>query len=171
MWETLVRGGVVMIPLAVGSVVGLAIALERWFSLRRVVVMKKPILDLIASVSLPADLGLARALCERNPCALAAVVKLHRSVGDPRRRENAVRAFVGADRRAQLFEIILARHSASRFPCSLHRRQQKPHQNPNNGNDHEQLDQCKTVDADTPQRADAPQWSNTAAWRGHRTEH
>ncbi len=74
MWETLARGGAVMIPLAIGSVAGLAIALERWISLRRAVVLKKAVLDLIASLSLPADLGLARALCERNPCALSAVV-------------------------------------------------------------------------------------------------
>lgn len=75
MWNTLVEGGVVMIPLAVGSVLGLAIVLERLVSLRTAVVLKKPILDLIDSAAIPGDLGLARALCERNPCPLAAVVQ------------------------------------------------------------------------------------------------
>ena len=59
MWETLAQGGVVMIPLALGSVIGLAIVFERLVSLRRSVVLKKPVLDLIDTrdiyVSAPMD--------------------------------------------------------------------------------------------------------------------
>ena len=76
MWETLAKGGVVMIPLAVCSVLGLAIVLERAVSLRAALVLKKPILDLIDSATFPDDIALARALCDRNPCALATVVRV-----------------------------------------------------------------------------------------------
>lgn len=74
MWDTITQGGVVMIPLGLGSVLGLAIALERLISLRTSVVLKKPILDLIDGATIPDDLRLARRLCERNPCPLAGVV-------------------------------------------------------------------------------------------------
>jgi biopolymer transport protein ExbB len=63
-----------MIPLAVCSVLGLAIMLARAVNLRDAVVLKKPILDLIQTAAIPEDLGLARSLCERNPCAMASVV-------------------------------------------------------------------------------------------------
>lgn len=75
MWETLTQGGILMVPLAVCSVLGLAIALERAISLRASVVLKKPILDLIQSAAIPEDLGLARTLCDRNPCAMASVAR------------------------------------------------------------------------------------------------
>jgi biopolymer transport protein ExbB len=64
-----------MVPLALCSVLGLAIALERAINLRASVVLKKPILDLIQSAAIPEDLGLARTLCDRNPCAMAAVAR------------------------------------------------------------------------------------------------
>ena len=75
MWETLRQGGVIMIPLAVCSILGLSIILERLFSLRTTTVLKKPVLDLIDSNALPGDIHLARELCDKNPCALAAVVR------------------------------------------------------------------------------------------------
>lgn len=75
MWETLTQGGIVMVPLAFCSVLGLAIALERAINLRASVVLKKPILDLIQSAAIPEDIGLARTLCDRNPCAMAAVAR------------------------------------------------------------------------------------------------
>jgi biopolymer transport protein ExbB len=74
-WETLVQGGVVMIPLAICSVLGLTIVLERAISLRTSTVLKKPILDLIDSADLPENLKLARTMCDKNPCAMAAVVR------------------------------------------------------------------------------------------------
>jgi biopolymer transport protein ExbB len=64
-----------MVPLAIGSVIGLAIVIERLFYLRSSIVLNKAVLDLIDSIRVPEDLPLARTLCERNPCALAAVVR------------------------------------------------------------------------------------------------
>ena len=75
MWETMMQGGPIMVPLALCSVLALAIVIERIVSLRTAVVLKKPILDLIDSSALPGDLVLARDLCARNPCPLASVVR------------------------------------------------------------------------------------------------
>jgi hypothetical protein len=51
---------------------------------------------------------------------------------------------VVVNRQPQLLEIIAAAHPTSCFPGCLHCWQQQPHQNANNGNDHQKLHQSET---------------------------
>jgi len=48
-------------------------------------------------------------------------------------------------RHRQLLDIVRAAHSPGRFPRRLHGRQQQAHQDADDRNDHQQLDQGKTV--------------------------
>ena len=55
-FETLVRGGVVMIPLLLTSVIGLAVVIERAFFLRRRKIIKPEVSQMIASMEKPKDI-------------------------------------------------------------------------------------------------------------------
>ena len=68
------RGGIVMIPLLLCSIIGLAIVLERSFSLRRRKILIPEIISVIESISSPQDIQLAVSICERNAGPLANIV-------------------------------------------------------------------------------------------------
>lgn len=54
-WEMILRGGVIMIPLFITSILGLAVVIERGFFLRRRRIIKPEILDLIERIEKPED--------------------------------------------------------------------------------------------------------------------
>ena len=66
LFAALQKGGVVMIPLLLGSVLGLAIVLERAFSLRYRKVLVPEIVNAIRNISSPEDLRVAERICETN---------------------------------------------------------------------------------------------------------
>lgn len=74
MWETLVQGGVLMIPLAACSVLAVWVIVDRAWHLRRERIVKPEIVNLIDTLQGPGDLPLARSICERNPGAFSALV-------------------------------------------------------------------------------------------------
>ena len=57
--------------------------------------------------------------------------------------EDAQAAFVVVQREPDLFEVILALGSSGGFPGLLHGGQQECNQHRNDGNDNEQLNECK----------------------------
>lgn len=54
-WEMILRGGVIMIPLFITSILGLAVVIERGFFLRRRRIIKPEILNLIERIEKPED--------------------------------------------------------------------------------------------------------------------
>jgi biopolymer transport protein ExbB len=74
MIELFKQGGVLMYPLAVCSVVALAIIVERWLNLRRAKVIRPDITQVIENIKSPEDLGLAYSICEKNKGPFSAVV-------------------------------------------------------------------------------------------------
>ncbi len=51
---------------------------------------------------------------------------------------------VGMKSQANLLEIVATLHSSRSFPRRLNRRKKQTNQNPNNGDNNEQLDECET---------------------------
>jgi biopolymer transport protein ExbB len=66
MLEYFNQGGVLMYPLAVCSVMALAIILERWYNLQHSRVIRPEIIQVIENIKGPEDLGLAYSICEKN---------------------------------------------------------------------------------------------------------
>jgi len=54
-WDSLVKGGIMMIPLLLTSIVGLAVFIERALFLRRRRILRKDILTLILSIENPSE--------------------------------------------------------------------------------------------------------------------
>ncbi|MBW7996974.1 MAG: MotA/TolQ/ExbB proton channel family protein [Candidatus Glassbacteria bacterium] len=74
MIELFQQGGVLMYPLAVCSVVALAIIVERSLNLRRSKVIRPDITQVIENIKGPEDLGLAYSICEKNKGPFSSVV-------------------------------------------------------------------------------------------------
>jgi len=76
MWETIVQGGVLMIPLAGCSVLAVWVVVDRAFHLRASRVMEPEIVGVIDSIEEPGDIPLARSICDKHPGPFAAIVRV-----------------------------------------------------------------------------------------------
>jgi biopolymer transport protein ExbB len=68
------RGGIIMIPLLLSSVLGLAIVIERAISLRRNKVMIPEIISVVDEFNSHEDIKLATSMCEKNRGAFANII-------------------------------------------------------------------------------------------------
>lgn len=68
------RGGIVMIPLMLCSIIGLAIVVEKSISLRRKKILIPEIISIIDSISSNEDVKLATSICEKNRGPLANII-------------------------------------------------------------------------------------------------
>ncbi|MBN2001029.1 MotA/TolQ/ExbB proton channel family protein [candidate division KSB1 bacterium] len=68
------KGGVVMIPLILCSIIGLAIVIEKAFSLRRRQVLIPEIINVIDSIETVDDIKLAINICKKNTGPLANII-------------------------------------------------------------------------------------------------
>lgn len=68
------RGGIVMIPLLLCSILGLAIIIEKTFSLRKKKILIPEIISIIDSISSVEDIKLATSICEKNRGPLANII-------------------------------------------------------------------------------------------------
>jgi len=75
MWAILVKGGPVMIPLAILSVMGLAVIIEKLINLRSQRVLQTEIISCVESVKTPADIPMAIKICERYDTPFANIVR------------------------------------------------------------------------------------------------
>jgi biopolymer transport protein ExbB len=75
MWAILVKGGPVMIPLAILSVVGVAVTIEKLMTLRSSRVIQGEIVSCIESIQTPSDIPLAVKICERYDTPFANIIK------------------------------------------------------------------------------------------------
>ncbi len=64
-WELFEQGGIIMYPLAVCSILALAISLERAFALRRNRIIRPEIVSVIDNIQGPEDIGLALSVCRQ----------------------------------------------------------------------------------------------------------
>jgi biopolymer transport protein ExbB len=71
----LVKGGPVMIPLAILSILGVAVTIEKIISLRLSRVIQREIINTIDSVNTHADIPMAIKMCERNNSPFANVIR------------------------------------------------------------------------------------------------
>jgi len=76
MWAIFVKGGPVMIPLAILSVVGLAVFIEKVITLRPSRVIQREIVNTIESVNSKADIPMALKICERYNSPFANIIRV-----------------------------------------------------------------------------------------------
>jgi len=75
-WLFLQRGGILMIPLIICSIIVVAIVIERAISLRRKKVLIPEIISVIETIKKPEDVNLAISICQKNEGAFASIVQL-----------------------------------------------------------------------------------------------
>jgi biopolymer transport protein ExbB len=75
MWAIFVKGGPVMIPLAIVSVFALAVSIEKMMNLRTSRVFQSEVVSCIESIQTPADIPLAIKICERFNTPFANIIR------------------------------------------------------------------------------------------------
>ncbi len=75
MWEMILAGRYMMIPIILASLVGLAVLIERIYVLREGSVIVPEIAEAVMTLSASQDLSVAYAICERRPGPFATLVK------------------------------------------------------------------------------------------------
>jgi biopolymer transport protein ExbB len=75
MWALFLKGGPVMYPLALMSVLTMAVIIEKLFSLRTAKVIHGEIVSCIESIRTPADIPLAVKICERFDTPFANIIR------------------------------------------------------------------------------------------------
>ncbi|MCU0644714.1 MAG: MotA/TolQ/ExbB proton channel family protein [bacterium] len=75
-WIMLQKGGILMIPLFLCSIIVLAIVIERAISLRRKRVLVPEIISIIETINKPEDIHLALSICSKNEGTFANIVQL-----------------------------------------------------------------------------------------------
>ncbi len=84
MWAIFAAGGLVMIPLGILSVLGVAVAIEKILTLRPSRVIQRDIVNTIESVNTPSDIPMAVKICERYNSPFANVIRSGlESAGEP----------------------------------------------------------------------------------------
>lgn len=75
-WQFLVKGGIMMIPLALCSILGLAIAIEKTLTLRRRKVIVPEIVSVLENIKGPEDVGLAKSICDKHDGPFANIIRV-----------------------------------------------------------------------------------------------
>ena len=75
MWEMILAGRFMMIPIGIASLVGLTVIIERIIVLRQRQVIVPEIAGAVETLSASQDLSVAYAICERKPGPFANVIK------------------------------------------------------------------------------------------------
>ena len=75
MWEMILAGRYMMIPITLASLVGMAVLIERIFVLRQGRIIVPEIVEAVMTLSASEDLSVAYAICERRPGPFANVVR------------------------------------------------------------------------------------------------
>jgi biopolymer transport protein ExbB len=75
-WEFLVKGGIIMIPLFLCSITALAITIEKFVALRRRKVIVPEVVSVLENVKGANDLGLAVSICEKHNGPFANIIRI-----------------------------------------------------------------------------------------------
>lgn len=75
-WLFLVRGGIMMIPLALCSILGLAIVIEKSIALRQKKVIIPEVVSVLENIKGSDDIGLAMSICEKYEGPFANIIRV-----------------------------------------------------------------------------------------------
>ena len=75
MWEMILAGRYMMIPITLASLVGMAVLIERIFVLRQGKIIVPEISEAVMTLSASKDLSVAYAICDRRPGPFANIVR------------------------------------------------------------------------------------------------
>lgn len=75
MWALFIKGGLVMFPLALLSILGVAVVIEKFVSLRNRKVLTPEVIHSIESLRSPSDIPMAIRTCDRHNSPLAHIVR------------------------------------------------------------------------------------------------
>jgi biopolymer transport protein ExbB len=75
MWAILVKGGLIMYPLTLLSVLGLGVVIEKIINLRTPKVLQREIINCVESVKTAADIPMAVKICERHDTPFANIIQ------------------------------------------------------------------------------------------------
>ena len=75
MWAILVKGGFIMYPLTLLSILGLGVVIEKIINLRTPKVLQREIINCVESVKTAADIPMAIQICERYNTPFANVIQ------------------------------------------------------------------------------------------------
>ena len=75
MWAIFVKGGLIMIPLSLLSVLGLAVVVEKLLNLRQTRVLQSDVVNCIESLNTPADIPMAIKFCGRYNSPMANIIR------------------------------------------------------------------------------------------------
>jgi len=70
------KGGIIIYPLLLCSIIALAIVIEKWLSLRRKKVIIPEIVSVIDNIKGPGDIGLALSICEKHKGPFANIIRV-----------------------------------------------------------------------------------------------
>jgi len=76
MWAIMVKGGPVMVPLALLSILGVAVTIEKLISLRSSTVIQLEVVGCIESLRTPGDIPMAIKICERFTTPFANIIRV-----------------------------------------------------------------------------------------------
>jgi biopolymer transport protein ExbB len=74
-WDFLAKGGIIMIPLFLCSIVGLAIVIEKFISLRRRKVIVPEVVSVLENIKGTGDIALAVSICEKHHGPFANIIR------------------------------------------------------------------------------------------------
>jgi biopolymer transport protein ExbB len=75
-WDFLVKGGIIMIPLFLCSIAGLAVIIEKFVSLRRRRVIVPEVVSVLENVRDESELGLAVSICQKHHGPFANIIRV-----------------------------------------------------------------------------------------------
>jgi len=75
-WDFLAKGGIIMIPLFLCSITGLAVIIEKFVSLRRRKVIVPEVVSVLENVKDENELGLAVSICEKHSGPFANIIRI-----------------------------------------------------------------------------------------------
>ncbi|MBN2008000.1 MotA/TolQ/ExbB proton channel family protein [candidate division KSB1 bacterium] len=75
-WLTLQRGGIIMIPLLLSSIIALGIIIEKVITLRRRKILVPEIIAVIDNIKAPEDVSLALSICDKHKGVFSNVIEI-----------------------------------------------------------------------------------------------
>jgi biopolymer transport protein ExbB len=76
MWAIFVKGGVIMIPIAALSILGVAVIIEKLITLRQSQVINPEVVNVVEQIQTPADIPMAIRTCERHRSPFANIIRV-----------------------------------------------------------------------------------------------
>ena len=75
-WDFLAKGGIIMIPLFLCSITGLAVIIEKLISLRRSKVIVPEVVSVLENIKGANDFPLAVSICEKHTGPFANIIRI-----------------------------------------------------------------------------------------------